>query len=333
MIGSARGGDLRRARSLNLLLRLTDVLCTLTCMEEARDRASFASVLAGQLGRPVDLRGVRQREDVVTLVRAALAVADGADALVRVVRLFEGDVPSRELRRLLDEAGSPPADASGAQADGPGRAQGSLALMADLVDALCRLTVFQEREGRAQFAALLGDLLGRPVELRGVRQREDAVTLVRAALSTAGGEQVLADVVRILEGSPAADEVVGRIIAAPGPPVPRVLSAQEEDEARTRLRDAAAELPAARLRDVLVHELSGLRLPAGLSPEQLFAYTLELTAQPDGLPPAVLLVECAARLVRSPEHRSALAAWSGTWAANAGLSEALRRRRAAANRA
>ncbi|MFE2277523.1 hypothetical protein ACFXAE_09670, partial [Streptomyces sp. NPDC059454] len=153
--------------------------------------------------------------------------------------------------------------------------------------------------------------------------------LVRAALSTAGGEHVLADVVRILEGVPAADEVARRITAAPDPPVPRMLSAPEEDEARTRLRAATAELPSARLRDVLVHDLSGLRLPVGLSPEQLFAYTLELTAQPDGLPPAVLLVERAARLAPSPEHRSALAAWADTWAANAGLSEALRRRRAA----
>ncbi|GAA2279238.1 hypothetical protein GCM10010415_54580 [Streptomyces atrovirens] len=333
IIDSARGEILARARGLSLLLRLTEVLCALTCMKEARGRALFARVLADQLGRPIHLRGLRQREDVVALVRAALAVAGGENLLVAAVRIFEGDAPGREVQRLFDETGGPPPDVSRTETGGPGRAQDSLALVADLVTALCELTCTQGVEERAQFAALLGDLLGRPVEVLGVRQREDVVALVHAALSTAGGGHTLADVVRILEGVPAADEVARRITAAPDPPVPRMLSAPEEDGARALLRAATAELPAARLRDVLVHDLSGLRLPVGLSPEQLFAYTLELTAQPDGLPPAVLLVECAARLAPSPEHRSALAAWTGTWAANAGLSEALRRRRAAANRA
>ncbi|MFE2277522.1 SAV_2336 N-terminal domain-related protein, partial [Streptomyces sp. NPDC059454] len=95
IIDSARREVLGRARGLSLLLRLTEALCALTCMEEAPGRASFAHVLAEQLGRPIDLRGARLREDVVTLVRAALSTAGGEHVLADVVRILEG-VPAAD---------------------------------------------------------------------------------------------------------------------------------------------------------------------------------------------------------------------------------------------
>ncbi|WP_372350825.1 hypothetical protein [Streptomyces sp. KL116D] len=70
-----------------------------------------------------------------------------------------------------------------------------------MIDALSTLDCLADAPGRLQFAALLGDVLGRPIDLRGVRLREDLVVLSRIALDTDGGEQALLDVVRILEGA------------------------------------------------------------------------------------------------------------------------------------
>ncbi|MGW1167693.1 VMAP-C domain-containing protein [Streptomyces sp. NPDC001153] len=205
-------------------------------------------------------------------------------------------------------------------------------LLLQLTDALCLLGCMEDAPGRAQFAAMLADQLQRPVDLRGVKLREDVAALVRAALNVAGGERVLVGVVRILEGSPAGDEL-DRLIepvvlpgAAPDIP-PGPLSPAEEAEARALL--ARGELPARRLRDDLVEELNGLDLPAGLSPEQLLAHVLEWNAQPDGLPPAVLLLDRASRLARTRSHRIALSDWVDDWAQRACLSGELKERRSA----
>ncbi|MEU1577158.1 hypothetical protein ABZ519_39615 [Streptomyces collinus] len=73
----------------------------------------------------------------------------------------------------------------------------------------------EDAPSRVQFAGLLGGRLHRPVDIRGVRLREDVVSLVTAALSVAGGEHVLVGVVRILEGTPAGDELDRLIAPAP----------------------------------------------------------------------------------------------------------------------
>jgi hypothetical protein len=220
----------------------------------------------------------------------------------------------------------------GEPAGGTGQSTG-IELLLRLTDALCLLGCMEDAPGRAQFAAMLADQLQRPVDLRGVRLREDAAALVRAALNVAGGERVLVGVVRVLEGSPAGDEL-DRLIepalapeTAPGIPL-GPLTLAEETEARALL--ARGELPAARLRDDLVEELNGLDLPAGLAPEQLFTHVLEWNAQPDGLPPAVLLLDRAARLAATRAHRTALADWVDDWAQRAGLTRELKERRSAA---
>ena len=58
-----------------------------------------------------------------------------------------------------------------------------------------------------QFAAVLAEQRGRPVDLRGTRLREDAVALARAALNVPGGGPVLVDVVRLFEGTRAGDDI------------------------------------------------------------------------------------------------------------------------------
>lgn len=221
------------------------------------------------------------------------------------------------------------------------RARGSRVLLG-LTNALCELSCMEDAQGRLHFAVVLGDLLGAQVDLRGVKLREDVVVMVRAALSIAGGEHILVEAVRILEGDLAGDELdrlLDQLLDRPpaqaglagllaGP----VLSREDERAARAVL--ARGELPATRLRDALVGELNGLDLPTGLTPDQLFSHVLSWTAQLDGMPPAVLLVDLAARLAPSHAHRAALHAWADDWARRAGLTTQLEaRRRAAADTA
>ncbi|CAL9418203.1 hypothetical protein SUDANB105_01789 [Streptomyces sp. enrichment culture] len=211
--------------------------------------------------------------------------------------------------------------------DDDARARG-LELLLRLTDALCELGCTADPQERIRFAEVLGDHLTKQVDIRGVKLREDAVTLARAALNAPHGERVLVTVVRIFEGAAAAAEF-DRLIEAAAPPalkLPGPLSAQDESTARALLARAQGEISARRLRDGLVGDLNGLQLPAGLTPEQLFTHVLEWNAQPDGLPPAVLLLDHAARL--TPTHRAALTVWVDGWAQRAGLADAVRRRRA-----
>ncbi|MET9832076.1 hypothetical protein ABZ078_22880 [Streptomyces sp. NPDC006385] len=207
-----------------------------------------------------------------------------------------------------------------------------LELLLRLTEALCRLGCTQDASGRAQFAALLGEQLQHHIDLRGIRLREDVVTMVRAALSVPGGERVLVWVVDVCEGAEAAADlkaVVGSVIAPPAPTAPAgPLSGYDESTAHALLQAVGDEIPAVRLRDDLVAELHGVDLPTGRTVEQLFTYAVELNVQPDGLPPAVLLIDHASRLVPVADRRKALSDWVEAWARHAGLLEALEHRRA-----
>lgn len=210
------------------------------------------------------------------------------------------------------------------------RARG-LELLAELTDALCELSCLDDPQQRVQFGVMLGEHLIRAVDVRGVRLRDDAVLLARAALSVAGGEHVLLLVVRVYEGPMAAAELERLFSPVARPPSGEVpsgpLSRYDEDAARVLLDTAKGEVPPVRLRDELGAELNGVDLPMGLSPGQLFTYTVELNVQPDGLPPAVLLMEQAALLAATSDHRTSLAEWAKNWAQHANLSQELERRR------
>ncbi|MGC0374086.1 caspase, EACC1-associated type [Streptomyces sp. SAI-229] len=100
------GPRAERPRSaLARMVLLTEVMCGLACMEDAQGRARFAAVLREQLGRPVDVRGVRLREDVASMVRAVLDVPGGQRVLADVVRVFEGDEAADAIERAAATAG------------------------------------------------------------------------------------------------------------------------------------------------------------------------------------------------------------------------------------
>jgi len=67
------------------------------------------------LARWVDLRGVRQREDVVAIARAALNQEGGASALLSTVELFEGPEAAAEVGHSLRPEGDPAGPAGGAE--------------------------------------------------------------------------------------------------------------------------------------------------------------------------------------------------------------------------
>lgn len=232
------------------------------------------------------------------------------------------------MNRLMGERSVERGEGSSGPEAGIPRAQ-ALELLSRLTTALCELGCMEDAQGRVQFATVLGEQMARTVDVRGVRLREDVVAMVRAALNAEGGERVLVKVVELFEG-PAPAEELDRLLAPAAPAgaaLPGPLSGHDTATAHVLLAEAKGEVSASRLRDVLAEELNGLYLPSGLTPEQLFAHVLEWNAQPDGLPPAVLLVDTAATLAASPGHRGTLLKWVDGWAHRSDLTAALARRR------
>ncbi|MFJ5559771.1 caspase family protein [Streptomyces sp. NPDC093250] len=216
----------RRPRAaLGEMVSLTEAMCGLPCMEDARSRALFATVLGDHLGRRVDVRGVRLRMDAVTLVRAAQQVPGGLHVLLLVIEVFEGRAVAMDVRGRLerddaarlalshspspDGAYEPPSEA---ELGGLGRLLG-LRTLVRLTEAMCELSCMEDGPNRMQFAAALGQQLGRPVDVRGVRLREDVVSILRPVLAVEGGERTLMEVVRVFEGDREADELGRRALA------------------------------------------------------------------------------------------------------------------------
>ncbi|MFI9154138.1 hypothetical protein [Streptomyces sp. NPDC053367] len=181
------------------------------------------------------------------------------------------------------------------------------------------------------FARVLSEQLDTHVDLRGSKQREDVVVLVQAALGVTGGERVLIDVVQVMEGTSAATELEQLVLSlsteALPPRLPGPLTPRDMDSAIGLLDAAETGLPLGRLRDELAADLQ-VELPTGLSARQLFAYATELNVQPDGVPPAVLLLDRAAELTRVPGWSHALVTWAEGWAERNGLLAQLEQRRA-----
>ncbi|MER7181758.1 hypothetical protein ABT404_20130 [Streptomyces hyaluromycini] len=211
-----------------------------------------------------------------------------------------------------------------------GRAPGR-DLLFHLTEALCRLSCLEDQASRVDFARMLSDELHVRVDLRGRRQREDVIALARAAVKAPEGDRVLIDVVAVFEGSEAAADLERLLVtlgwASLAPPLPGPLTQRDMESALTLLDAVEGKLSGTRLRDRLATELHN-DLPFGLSPRQLFLFVAELNAQPDGIPPAVLLMDQAAELMRVPAWRHALSAWADGWADRGGLLDALAQRRA-----
>ncbi|MFI8091295.1 caspase family protein [Streptomyces sp. NPDC086080] len=102
-----------RPAPATLLLPLTEALAGLPCMQDAVGRQQFATMLGEFLARRIDLRGVRQREDVVAIARAALNQEGGQSALLSTVELFEGPEAAAEVGHRLRPEGDPAGPAGG----------------------------------------------------------------------------------------------------------------------------------------------------------------------------------------------------------------------------
>ncbi|GAA0635451.1 hypothetical protein GCM10009535_09290 [Streptomyces thermocarboxydovorans] len=190
----------RPANGFARLLILVKLLCELPSLADVQTRMRFAVVLGEHLGRTVDLRGVRLQEDAAMLARSALAAEGGEDTLMRVIELYEGGAAADRIRQRLDRASGEAHGANGGDA-------GDMQLLLNLTDALCALPSVQDPQGRQNAASLLAEVLGRPVDVRGMRLREDVVAIVRAALKVPGGEHALVDVIRVLDGEQQAAEL------------------------------------------------------------------------------------------------------------------------------
>ncbi|WP_020126657.1 effector-associated domain 2-containing protein [Streptomyces sp. 303MFCol5.2] len=202
-----------------------------------------------------------------------------------------------------------------------------------LTEALCELSCVETPADRVRFADVLGRQLGIAVSLRGGRRRDDVISLVRAAQSVSDGERALLTVVRILEGAVAADAIEQELASLYGANAPALelsgpVSQRDVRAAVVLLGQVADWLSGAELRDRLAQELR-IDFPSDLSPVQLFEYVMEFNVQPDGLPPAVLLMDQAAASVRIPGRRASLSGWAEDWASRAGLLTRLEERRAA----
>ncbi|GHH92024.1 caspase, EACC1-associated type [Streptomyces capillispiralis] len=206
----------RSVSALAPLALLTRAMTGLTCMADAESRRRFAAVLGDRVGRPVDLRGVRQREDVVALVRAGLDQDDGPVGLIMTIAVFEGEKTAHRVWMTLDPDDGPPVRRRFVD-PGPDSAARGPWLLLRLTEAMCALSCMRDPQERLLFASVLGEELGRRIDLRGTRMREDVVALVRAALQVPQGEEALVLAVRILEGDPAAEDIA-RLIDGTGRP-------------------------------------------------------------------------------------------------------------------
>ncbi|MBW5485465.1 VMAP-C domain-containing protein [Streptomyces bambusae] len=213
-----------------------------------------------------------------------------------------------------------------------------------LVDELCRLDCVRDPGQRVLFGQSVGEYLELAVDLPGKDARGDMVSLVQIVLRSrsddvdAGVEaavEAFVYAVGLHEGSDTAGELRERVQAvwAPGPAAGLLLHGAFEDRDVKAARALVAGQPGLDrrgLRDRLAHELR-LELPGHLTPVELFEHLLDLNAQADGLPPAVVMLEFLAVLAPRESDRRRMRDWCDGWAngaaAGAGAGDALRRRR------
>ncbi|MCJ1680089.1 hypothetical protein MTF65_22655 [Streptomyces sp. APSN-46.1] len=211
----------------------------------------------------------------------------------------------------------------------------NLLLRRVLVDELCELDCVRDPSQRVLFGQSVGEYLERHVDLPGKDARNDTVALVQAVLreqhDAEAGLDALLYAVGLHEGSDIAGRVRERVLSAwapePGPALALLGAFEDKDvNAARALLAPHAGIDRGRLLDRLAHELR-LDLPRHLTPDQLFEHLLDLNAQADGLPPAVLLLEFVAELTPRESERRRLREWCEKWSAGAGAQEALLRRR------
>ncbi|MEU1816290.1 hypothetical protein ABZ543_13990 [Streptomyces roseifaciens] len=204
----------------------------------------------------------------------------------------------------------------------PDRTRPVHAVLSSVVTLLSELEFASDPDQRVWFAELVSDGLATPVECLRKSMRLDLVGIARGALSQSRGVEALTSAVRLLCGDAAADDV----LRALSPPVLPAGLFEEHTEAQVReLLRKLGDAEARRLRD-LTARWTGLDLPADLPAPRLFGELLDHAAQPDGVPPAVVLLECAALVNGQLAQRLRLAC--DDWAEAQGGAAALAARRA-----
>ncbi|WP_338931076.1 hypothetical protein WEB32_07830 [Streptomyces netropsis] len=204
----------------------------------------------------------------------------------------------------------------------PERTRAAHAVLTDVVTLLSELEFAGDPDQRVWFAELVGDGLARPVECLRKNMRLDLVGIARDALAQPGGGEALTSAVRLLCGDAAAEDVLRTL----SPPVLPAGLFDERTEAQVReLLRRFGEADTRRLRD-LTARWTGLDLSADRSAPVLFDELLDHAAQPDGVPPAVVLLECAARVNERLAQRLGLVC--DDWAGRQGALAALAARRA-----
>ncbi|WP_461034632.1 VMAP-C domain-containing protein [Streptomyces mayteni] len=204
-----------------------------------------------------------------------------------------------------------------------------------LVDMLCGVDCVLDPMQRFGFGQTVSESLGRRVDLRGRDARSDMVDLVNVALPQRGrGVEAVIYAVELHGGREDAARIqhsVERLLDAAFPEedgdqgLAPALPERDMRVARDLLR--AAAVPDQALHSAVTRELNPLELPQDLSSGALFDHVLTIADQPDGLPPAVLLLECAARLAAVSEQAERLRVWCEDWARGVGALDALRERR------
>ncbi|RAG83776.1 hypothetical protein DN069_20235 [Streptacidiphilus pinicola] len=206
---------------------------------------------------------------------------------------------------------------------------GRLSSLNKIVDALCALPALRDPQQRYELTQELGEALACAIELRGDRMRDDCRQIARAALGHPSGLDLLVDVVKLFEGHEAARGF--REAVAPGAPpeppsIPLAPVFRDEDLDRVRGLLRRAEVWDLRwLQRQLARDLTHV-VPERSTVVELFNSMLELTAQPDELPPVLLLVERVAER-ESPALAELLRAWNEDRARELGVLDALRSRR------
>ncbi|WP_069169725.1 VMAP-C domain-containing protein [Streptomyces griseus] len=213
---------------------------------------------------------------------------------------------------------------------GPG--EGDAYLIGVLVNELCALPCVRDPDQCIHLVALVGWHLG--VEITYLRRtpRVDMLALVMDVMKRERGLEALVLAVGVVAG-PEDSARLARLVGS-GLPGEEVSEPDPEfdDTAVQEIRRLLAEVRGghdSRLYTILNHEL-GVDVPHGQSPAQRFDFLCGVSAQADGLPPALVLVEVLA-LDQQPALRESLMEWSDRWALGAGpeLVRALEDRRRA----
>ncbi|MEU6841951.1 hypothetical protein ABZ930_08775 [Streptomyces sp. NPDC046716] len=200
-----------------------------------------------------------------------------------------------------------------------------------LTDELCALPCVREARQRSLYMNMVCDALGIPWIEQGLPVRAEVSYFVRQVLQYDVGQgfRALIDGVGVLEGretGESLDRLVRREVYGVEsrglPELPGVFDAETQRRAWELL--AQGPVPRPVLHSVLAGELR-IALPDAEGAVGLFAHLVEQNAQPDGLPPALVLVEVVAAL--GSTQAAALRTWSDKWAEAAELNDALRERR------